>query len=359
MNKIFLPSLLLAGLLLGGCDSSPKPEAPKQAKAKTAHQVETATLAVREVGHRVVLTGSLQARRLVKIYAQEEGRITELPYFEGDAVHKDDVLVRLDRALLEAELNKARATQRQAAQDLQRLRGLVKQRLAAEDALTQAETAQQVAEAEQSVLETRLKYTVIRAPFDGLISERLVSVNDITQRYGQLLTLIDPSSLLTEVAVSELLLPQLSVGDTVSVRIDALGDHDFSGRILRIHPTIERETRQGRIEVELHPVPPGATAGQLCRVALETARAPRLLLPFRALQHDREGDFVMRVVDGKAQRTAVRTGLRTGQEVEVLEGLAAGDTVITKGFLGLRPGQPVSSLTAAPGAKPAKTKKKD
>jgi membrane fusion protein (multidrug efflux system) len=134
----------------------------------------------------------------------------------------------------------------------------------------------------------------------------------------------------------------LQEGDGVDVRIDALGDGVWPGRIGRIHPTIDPRTRQGTVEVELAPVPPGARAGQLCRATLRTAESRRKVLPFAALRHDREGEYVFVVADGKAQLRRVRSGLRLANQVEALAGLQDGERVIVRGFLDLSAGKSVS-----------------
>lgn len=329
----------------GGNRGKEKPAGDQ--KRGQVHLVEIATAHTENLAYSAVRTGSLRARQEVNVFNQEEGRIQALPFYEGDRVSKGEVLVRLDDSLLRAELDKAEANRQQAASDLKRLRGLADRRLTSEDELARAETALQVAQAEEALLRTRLGYTVIHAPFAALVSARLVSPGDVVPKYTHLMTLIDPSSLVTEVPVSELLLPQLGIGDAVTVRIDALGEQAYEGRILRMHPTVDPRTRQGVVEIELTPVPPGARAGQLCRVTLVAEGAERRVIPFSALRRDTEGEFVFRVdEEQKAARTAVHSGLRLADRVEILEGLANGDQVVTKGFLALTDGTPVKVVGA-------------
>lgn len=301
----------------------------------------------------VVRSGTLRARRSVRLHSQEEGRIDKLTVFEGDPVEAGTVLVRLDDRLVRAELNKAEATRRQAAQDHARLQRLVARKLVSEDELLRAETTLRVAEAEESLLKTRLGYATLSAPFDAVVTERKVEPGDVVPRFAHLLTLEDPGSLITEVPVSELVLPTLRVGDVVQVRIDALGDVQHIGRIERIHPTIDAATRQGLIEIALTPVPPGARAGQLCRVELPGMTRPRRTIPLIALRQDPEGDYVYRVdAEGLARRTAVRTGAALGERIEILDGLADGDRVVTRGFINLSPGKPARIVAAPDGTAP-------
>ena len=109
---IALLSALLLGLL--GCSQSAEPPATKAKPRVKEHLVEVATVTLDSLSISSVYTGSLRSRRTVRIFSQEEGRVTELPFYEGDQVKDGDVLLRLDDALLRAELDKTLATRRQA-----------------------------------------------------------------------------------------------------------------------------------------------------------------------------------------------------------------------------------------------------
>ncbi|MCU0937411.1 MAG: efflux RND transporter periplasmic adaptor subunit [Gammaproteobacteria bacterium] len=329
-----------AALALTACSPSPAPPTGQAAREARTHLVEVAA-AVRGPVERVsVHTGTLKARRLLRVFTQEEGRIiTALPFFEGDRVRKGDLVLRLDEALLKAQLDKAVASRQQADIDLKRLQGLTGRQLVSEDEIARARTAVEIARAEESALQTRLGYAVERAPFDAVVSARLAEPGDVVARQTHVLTLTDPASLVTEVAVSELVIPYLRVGDPAEVRIDALGTTALPGRILRIHPALDARQRRGLVEVALDPVPPGAQPGQFARVTLRVDEGERLRVPFAALQRDRDRELVFRIgEDGRVDRTGVRSGARHGNTVEILEGLSPGDTVVTRGFLGLRDG---------------------
>jgi RND family efflux transporter MFP subunit len=331
---------LATSLTLAGCPSpdqgKPEPRAP------SAHLV-TAVVAERtQVAGHHERPGSLRLRRLVRIHSQEEGRVTRLDVFEGDRVETGQDLVALDRTLLQAELDKTRATREQKRLDLARLEGLLKRKAVSEDEIAQARTALTVAAAEERLLETRLAYTRIQAPFAGVITQRLVEPGDFVAKDRHLLTLADPASLVAEVFVSELILPLVQVGDPATVRIDALGDARFQAQVLRIHPTLAEASRQAIVELTLDPIPAGARAGQFVRATLDTAAVERLLVPFPALRRDRAGEFVWLVnTEGRATRRAVRSGLRFADRVEILEGLEPGERVVTRGFLGLAAGKAV------------------
>jgi RND family efflux transporter MFP subunit len=335
--------------LLAGCQ--PADEAATDAagdtearEARRGHLVTTFLTERAPVSTQHERPGTLRFRRLVRLHAQEEGRIEQLDVFEGDEVEQGQRLVRLDDAVLRAELDKTRATLDQKRLDLKRFQDLAQRNAASQDELAQARTAVALAEADLRLLDIRLDDTRIAAPFAGIITERLAEPGDFVTKSTHLLTVADPASLVAEVYVSELVLPHIAAGEPARIRIDALGGRLFDGRILRIHPTLSETNRQAKVEIRFDDIPPGARAGQFVRAELGTAAVARLLVPFRALRQDRDGQFVWVIDDGEAARAPVRTGVRIADQVEILDGLEPGRRIITRGFLGLAEGKAVERV---------------
>lgn len=291
------------------------------------------------------LTGVLQAERHVRIFNQESGRIVALPFYPGDKVKKGSLLVQLDDRLLQSEQDKAQATLAQAQLDLQRIKRLMPRKLASEEELTRARTAVELAQAEEAILATRDSYTRIRAPFAGVISERHFEPGDVAPLHSLILSMYVPQKLKIKVPVSELFIGQLKKGDSVQIHIDALGSQSWVGKIQRIYPDIDPRTHKGRIEVYLQGSVAGARPGQLCRIHLTTSTRSRLVMPFAALRHDNQGQYVFRVDSAnKAHLVRIHTGLLRSKQIEILRGLQPGDRVVTRGFQGLRDGNTIRSV---------------
>lgn len=331
-----------------GCSESPSgsttssDKAPASSRAPAAHLVTTITAERSLVSVPHERPGSLRLRRLVRLHSQEEGRIIALDPFEGDRVEQGQSLLRLEDDLLRAELDAARATGAQKRLDLKRLEALAGRGGASDDEIAQAKTAVAVAEAEIEVLETRLAFTEIRAPFDGIVTARLAEPGDFVAKNTHLLSVADPATLIAEVLVSELVLPQLAVGDAVQIRIDALGGGTVLGTILRIHPTLSETGRQAKVEVAFEAIPEGARSGQFVRLRFSSRGVERLMVPFRSIRQERSGPFLWIVdADSKALRQTVDTGVRIADQVEILDGLEPGTQVVTRGFLGLAAGDEV------------------
>jgi RND family efflux transporter MFP subunit len=221
-------------------DTAPRPE-------RRGHLVTTVVTERAPVSTQHERPGTLRLRRVVRLYAEEEGRIEQLEVFEGDQVERGELLVRLEDDVLRAELDKARATLAQERLDLKRFQDLAARNAASQDDLAQARTALALAEADLKLLELRLADTRITAPFAGIVTQRFAEPGDFVIKNTQLLTLADPASLVAEIYVSELVLPHISAGDPARIRVDALGGERFAGEILRIHPTLSEANRQAEV----------------------------------------------------------------------------------------------------------------
>lgn len=353
-------NFVLLALSLSACDhftaqSGKEPtDASNKRSKRPAHAVETVVVTRQAVRLERTLTGTLEAPRTVHIHSEKPGRIIDLPFYEGDKVKKDAVLVRLDDALLRAAIAKVVASRKQTDVDLKRLQNLVPSKLATEDELDRARTAVELARAEESLQRTLLSRSVISAPFNGIISARLKEPSDVVSINEHILTLFDPGIMTAAVQVPEQLHSRVSVGDAVKVRIDSLGDRSFNAEILRIHPVVDAQTRQGTVEIRLNSVPDSAHPGQLCRVTLKTAETPRLLIPLSALQFDSRGSFVYQLSDeSKAMHTSVTIGLQIGESIEIIDGVTDGDQIISRGFLGLKSGKTVRVVKPVDQVSPA------
>jgi membrane fusion protein (multidrug efflux system) len=330
--------------VLGGCGG--EPEGKVAPKGPSPHLVELAGVEPGRLAYAADRAGSLRALHEVKVVNQEEGRIVELTVREGDRVAAGQVLARYDDRIARAELDKAEASLAQAEADFERSRKLVAEGFLSAEAMSRTTTARGLARAEVRLLRVRLQHMTLTAPRAGVIAARLVEPGDATPQHSHILTLIDPTRLVTDVSVSELVLPRLSVGDSAQVRVDALGPEMHPGRILRIHPALDPATRSGLVEVVLDPLPPGARPGQYCRVVFAVTGEERLIVPLAALQRDETGEFVFTYQDdGTVRRDPVRTGLRLADRVEIVDGLVPGARVVVKGFMELAAGRKVKPVT--------------
>jgi membrane fusion protein (multidrug efflux system) len=334
----FVPIVLV--FMLAACSREEVPSSAAPAAAQ--HWVALATAGRAAVEAQVERSGQLRARNRVRIHAQEEGRIVQLPHRAGDAVEKGALLVALDDALIRAERDKAHAERAQREQDLVRAEKLVARKLISEELLSRARTALAVARADEKLLETRLSYTRIHAPFAGVVTERLAEPGDIAARHAHLLSLADPASLYIEATVSELLAARLAPGVVVEVLVDALSDQPQAARVERVQPQVDAQSRQQIVEIAFERIPPGALPGQLARARFALAADAALSVPAVAVRRDTQGEHVFVVdAEGKAHRRTVQGGARHGDALVIERGLTDGERVVVRGFQELRDGKRV------------------
>lgn len=331
-KKQLIPIMILGLLLISGCGDNSASRKHKT-KATNVHVTQVVRQGLTE---QQLITGTIEAMSTVRIYNQEPGRIKNLPFYPGDKVKKDQLITVLDDAILIREFEKARAQHRQAKLDLKRLKRLVPRKLASDEQLARTQTLVEQAGAEENLFKTRLSYSKIHSPMNGIITERLREAGDIVPLHSHILSIADISQLKITLSLSELTISQLKEGMPVSIRIDALGDKNFTGKILRIHPTIDTSSRQGTIEIIFNKIPQDAIPGQLCRIEINTVTAPRLVIPVVAIQNDSIGEHVYRVdKENKVKLIRIHTGIQINETVEVISGLNEKDIVVTKGFQGL------------------------
>jgi membrane fusion protein (multidrug efflux system) len=348
ISKKTVSVLLMSLLMAAACDSSD--DSQRGNRQTPLHRVEVSTASRQQVSHQQLVSGTLEAITSVRLYNEESGRITQLPYFEGDTVEKNAVVITLDSDLIQAELDKAVALRQQAGINLKRVKKLLPKKLTSEDEVARARTAVNVAKAEEQLQRTRLTRSQVKAPFAGVISKRNNESGDTVSANSHILSMIDPTTMRVKIQISERLIPLMQNGDEVKVRIDALGDELHRGYISRIHPTIDPSTRKGTLEVKLEPVPENARAGQLGRVYISSQTTERLVIPSLAVHHDMDGAYayVVKKDETGADKTfkqKLLKGSQFGKWIEIISGIEIGDQVVVKGFLGLRNNKKIQIVT--------------
>ncbi len=347
LHRVFPFTALLAGLLLSvsGCDDSNQSQSAQKSTKYQTHWVEVYTVTPTTHALKRTRSGTISAQTVIDIYPQEEGQIRELPHHEGDQVRKDEVLLKLDDSLLQAQLARATALRQQVEMDLQRLKTLFAKQLAPADEVGLKETELAVARSDEAVLRTRLNFTTIRSPLNATVMARLAEPGSVAQKQTHVLTLANLDALVTEMEVSELLLSSIQVGMAVSLHIDAL-KQTVEGQVARIYPGIDARTRQGRVDIQFSNPGGRARPGQYVRGQFEFRIENAIFLPFRAVQKNDETLFVWMINEnGKAERRTIQTGIQQGDHVEVVSGLSSGESVITRGFLDLKAGKSVTVVS--------------
>ncbi|MDS4069947.1 MAG: efflux RND transporter periplasmic adaptor subunit [Candidatus Competibacter sp.] len=300
----------------------------------------------------VTAVGTLRADETVMIRPEIAGRVATLHFKEGQTVSAGDPLVTLDQDEYKAQLAGSVAEAGMDEISFKRLQDLDRKNLASQQNLDEAKARLDVARARQTLDQVRLDKTVIRAPFAGTVGLRLVSPGAYVKPGDDIANLESLGAMKLDFRVPETYLARLGVGQTLTARMDAYPDQGFEGTIYAIDPALDPETRTVLLRARLPNKGNKLRPGLFARVSLILERRENALVaPEQAIVPVGQKTFVYRVIDGKAVMTPVKLGLRRPGQVEILEGLSAGDLVVTDGQLKIRDGAPVT-VPPAPGAQP-------
>jgi RND family efflux transporter MFP subunit len=329
------------------------------------------TLSTRLQATGPVITGSLQPERRADLRAEVGALVQQVLKENGEPVRTGELLVRLDDSAIRDSLTSADEAVRAASQafdqaerQVQRLKTLQLQGMTSMQALEDAEVRRNNAQSDLVAARARaasarqqLRRTEVRAPFDGVLSERKVSVGDTAQVGKELIKVIDPRSMRFEGLVSADRMHEIAVGQMVHFRVNGFPQNDFAGKVRRIDAAANATTRQVEVIVGFADAGPAPkVAGLFAEGRVETGGAQALMLPEASLVRVGEAAFAWRVAGSALNKVSVRLGERDARsgEFPVLAGLAAGDRVLRNPGSTLVDGQAVEfAKPAMPGASAA------
>lgn len=316
-------------------------------------------------------SGYVVAQRKAAVSSKATGRLEKLYVEEGKYVREGDILAVLENKDLQASLEEAGASLKVANAALRnaeaelhdatlnynrqkalRQAGAVseqahdtaearyKKAVASE---TSARFAEDRAKALIKVAEVNLEYSVIRAPFDGVILTKNADQGEVVAPFGAsanakaaVATMADPESLMVEVDVSESGLEKARLGQAAEVRLDAFPNDRFPGKVHMIVPTADRSKATVMTKIKFDKLDPrvlpemSAKVAFLSRPLKEDESTPFLGIPLTAVRKTARGESVFRINDSRAHEIRIKTGRQFGETREVLSGLKEGDVIVFK-----------------------------
>jgi len=315
-----------------------------------------------------VITGSIQPEKRADLRAEVQAVVLQVFKENGEKVRRGDLLVRLDDSAIRESLSSAqesaRASQQsfeQAERQYQRLKTLQAQGMSSMQAMEDAEVRRNNAQSDLVAAKARVatasqqrQRTEVRAPFDGVLSDRKVSPGDTAQIGKELVKVIDPASMRFEGLVSADRMSELKVGQTVFFKVNGYAQTDFQGKVRRIAVAANSTTRQVEVLVDFAGAEQPGVAGLYAEGRVQSQSVSALMLPDAAIQREGDQTFAWRVQDGTLGKVAVKLGARDerlGLQV-VTAGLKQGDQVLRHATSTLQDGRKVelSKPAAAPAA---------
>lgn len=295
--------------------------------------------------------GSLRSRQSVMMRPEVAGRVNALGFGDGARVRKGQLLVQLDDTLQRAELRQAQAQLSIAQAALKRNQELVAQNFVAQRVLDESQANMQVAQAQQALAQAKLARMAIRAPFDGTVGLRIVNLGDYVKDGADLVNLEDASSMYVDFRLPERHQSQLKREQTVELALDALPGRSFKARVVAIDPLVDANGRSVGVRAVL-PNTSGESAplrpGMFARVTtIFSVNDAALVVPEEAIVPQGGRQFVIKVVEPSvlsvvpenlppetkfvSMRQEVKLGVRRQGQVEIMEGVSEGQTVVLAG----------------------------
>ena len=349
--------LITSTLLLSGCGGAGPAEAnaaEKDGKAEKkvdAVPVEAVAASRRAVAASYTGTAALEPRGESQVVAKTSGVALVVLVEEGQQVRAGQPLVRLDPVRARLAVAQSEAQMRKLENNYQRAHKLVGQQMVSAADVDQIKYDLDNARAQYRLATLELSYTTVIAPISGVIASRSIKTGNFVQINTPIFRIVDTSRLEATLNVPERELATLRPGQPVTLIADALPGKTFPGTVDRISPVVDAGSGTFRVVSGFGEDAEGLQPGMFGRIRIDyDQRADALVVPRIALLDDGE-PAVFRVREGKAARVPVKLGYAEGPWVEIREGLAAGDQVVTAGKVALRDGTAVQVI----GAKPAAT----
>ncbi|ODT98174.1 MAG: hypothetical protein ABS83_04910, partial [Rhodospirillales bacterium SCN 65-16] len=367
-QKWLFAGIAVAAVLLGGASfawksgKTPAATAKDAAAAKAGRPLELIPAEVHTIKPRglvdvVRFTGTTQPIDQTIVKSRVAGRLADVTVREGDRVTAGQVIARFETIELQAKVNErqsaleaARADARWTARDRNDKETLANRNIVSQSAADQARATAEnrasmvaVAEAQLEVARKNLADADVRAPFDGVIGERIANQGESLPIDGRIVALLDTSHVETMAQMPAADVVRMKVGQVATVTLEGFGDRTFDGKITRISPTTQAGSRSIPVYVEVmdrHDALRGGLFASGSVMVQEKSHA--LAVPTQAMRKDDQGDYVLAVENGELVRKpvgAVRTWSR-GELVEV-KGLESGMTIVSAPLPGLTAGQKV------------------
>ena len=340
-------------------DKDGKPVAP--VKLLVAPE-DMLTIASSELASGPVVTGSIQPERKADLRAEVSAIVLQVLKENGEVVKRGDVLLRLDDTSIRDSLASAEQAVTSSAQaldqanrQLERLKTLRASGMTSAVAFDDAEVRRNSAQSEVSAARTRavqarqqLARTTVRAPFDGVVSDRKVSNGDTAAIGKELLKVIDPTSMRFEGQVSADRISLVKVGQLVSFRINGYGEQQFAGVVKRIDPAANAVTRQVEVLIGFTNATQPKVSGLYAEGRIDAEAAAALMVPESALVRAGDKAYTWRIKGNKLSKVDVVVGARDARtgNLAVTTGLAAGDQVLRSPTSNLTDGQQVEMAAA-------------
>jgi len=336
MKRLNYFVLLLAGIIIfTACKNQPGSGADTaESTAPLKERVKITTLAKEEISRSVEYSSTLEAFKEVHLAPASPGKIEAINVEIGDRVKEGDLLIKMD----DAQLIQSKIQFNNLKTEKSRLEELKKTGSIAQQQYDQLESQFEVLRENVDFL---TENTAINAPFNGVISGKYFEPGELysgtpvaAAGKAAIVSIIQIDKLKAIVSISEKYFPNIKKGMEAKIKLDVYPGFVFTGRIIRIYPTINPQTRTFDTEISINNASDKLRPGMFCRVTIDLEKTEALVLPPLAVLKMQGSNVRYLFVEknGAAKRVEVTLGKRFDDKVEVISNeLKPGDKIITSG----------------------------
>lgn len=337
---LLMLALLTACQQGDGKDPDEKEEAP-------AIPVEVATPSRGNIFAVYSGTAPIEAFADAQVIAKVGGEVREIFVEEGDDVAAGQVLLRLDGDRLRFEAQQAEANLLKLQRDFQRNADLKERSLISPGDFEKIQYEMEALQATANLAKLELSYTEIRAPIDGVVSQRYVKVGNTIEVNTPTFQITSLEPLVSYLHVPEREYRRMRAGQTASIAVDALQGTRFEGTVARVSPVVDHLTGTFKITIEVTDETRRLKPGMFGRISIVYDKHENALqIPRSALVQEAGDPAVFVVAEDAVERRTVQTGYVEGGQIEILEGLTDGEQFVLVGQTGLKDGSKVSVINA-------------
>jgi membrane fusion protein (multidrug efflux system) len=309
--------------------------------------VEAVPIRRMDIVRTIEAVGTAQANEAVTITAKGTGMVERLNFQEGQLVKAGVILVELEAAESSANISALRAARDAAKLAYDRAKQLIESKTVAQARLDELGKAYEGAEARLRAEQAKFSDSVIRAPFNGKLGLRRVSLGALVRPGDVITTLDDTSVIKLEFEIPETVLSGIAIGNTVSAKAAAMPGRKFDGVVSTIDSRIDPATRAVRLRAQIPNNDDVLKPGMFMTVALSMGKVPdAMMVPEESLLAQGGEQFVFVIRDGRATRTRVTIGQRLPGFAQITNGLRADDLVAVTGLQQLRDGSRIRQTNA-------------
>lgn len=331
-NYLIIAALGTFALSTYSCSSETQSKDAGNIDSTAAIPVETASAIRGPISAYYATTTTLEAEEEAMVVAKVRGIVKELSFEEGDYVTAGEVMTTLEDEQLAIEATQAKATMDRLYNEYQRNKTLYERQLISVEQYENAKYEYETQKAVYDLAQLKIENTQIKAPISGIVSERLIKVGNMVNSDQEVFKITDFDPLLAVLHVPEHEMAKIKNNQPALIQVDAISNQTFDGRVLRISPVVDPESGTFKVTVAIRDASKQLKPGMFGRVRIiYDTRDNALMIPKEAVMNEDGASSVYVLANDLVFRRPISTGYENGANIEIVEGLADGDSVVTIG----------------------------